>query len=84
MPTPEYYEGKATIRKQEWVVSLLMDRGISGARAFDAATALKYVERAGEKSGETMERDLGKAADYLFRAIAGAWPWEADGAGEVV
>lgn len=76
--TPEYYEGKETIDKQEGIAELLIARGVSVARSFDAATALKYVERAGEKDGESAEKDLGKAADYLHRAIFGMWPWEAD------
>ena len=76
MPTPEYYAGKNTIAKQEALVHLLVSRGVAPSVAFCAATAVKYLDRAGDKDGESAGRDLGKAADYLFRAIAGAWPWE--------
>ena len=82
--TPEYYAGKNTIVKQEVISHLLISRGVAPSVAFCAATAVKYLDRAGDKDGESAGRDLGKAADYLFRAIAGAWPWETDGTGEVV
>lgn len=77
MPTPDYYEGKQTVDKQERIAEMLVARGVDHARAFDAATAVKYVDRCGTKPGESEDRDLGKAADYLFRAMTGLWPWEA-------
>lgn len=76
MPIPEYYEGKETITKQEDVVEALVRRGIPPARAFDAATAIKYSDRAGEKPGESADADMGKCVAYLFRSITGMWPWE--------
>ena len=79
--TPEYYAGKNTIAKQEAISHLLVSRGVAPSVAFCAATAVKYLDRAGDKDGESAAKDLGKAADYLFRAIAGMWPWETgDGA----
>ena len=83
MPTPEHYAGKNTIAKQEVLAHLLVSRGVAPSVAFCAATAVKYLDRAGDKDGESSECDLSKAADYLFRAIVGAWPWElSDEAGE--
>lgn len=76
MPTPEYYAGKNTIAKQEAISHLLVSRGVAPSVAFCAATAVKYLDRAGDKDGESAGRDLEKAADYLFRAITGMWPWE--------
>lgn len=76
--TPDYYDGKETIDKQEAVANLLVAHGVPASRAFDAATALKYTDRAGEKPRERAEDDLNKCAAYLFRAIAGTWPWERD------
>ena len=80
MQTPDYYAGKNTIAKQEVLAHLLVSRGAAPSVAFCAATAVKYLDRAGDKDGESAGRDLGKAADYLFRAIAGAWPWEVEDA----
>lgn len=74
--TPSHYEGSGTIEKQEILVEMLIERGMDAARAFDAATAIKYTDRAGRKDGESDENDLGKAADYMFRAVFGRWPWE--------
>lgn len=74
--TPCHYDGLGTIDKQEYIVEMLIERGLDPARAFDAATAIKYTDRAGRKDGESDEKDLGKAAGYLFRTVFGRWPWE--------
>lgn len=74
--TPEHYRGKMTIDKQEAIVEGLVWRGMTYQEAFDAATAIKYTDRAGDKEGEGFDRDLGKACDYLYRATNGVWPWE--------
>lgn len=74
--TPKHYDGSGTIEKQEYLIKMLIERGMESARAFDAATAIKYTDRAGRKDGESDEKDLGKAADYLFRAVFGRWPWD--------
>ena len=76
--TPDYYEGKETIDKQEAVAAALVAHGVPASRAFDAATDLKYIDRAGEKPRERAEDDLAKCAAYLYRAIEGTWPWERD------
>lgn len=76
MPTPEYYQGKETINKQEYAVRKLIAYGMEPARAFDAATAMKYVDRAGDKPGEESSKDIEKAVAYLFRVKYGVWPWE--------
>lgn len=77
--TPGYYgKGVETISKQEHVVRALVASGMDPARAFDAATALKYSDRAGEKTGEAEDKDMRKCASYLFRAARGMWPWEAE------
>ena len=76
MPTPEYYEGKETITKQEDVAEALVRRGIPPARAFDAATAIKYSDRAGEKPAESGDADIGKCVAHLLPSITGMWPWE--------
>lgn len=74
--TPSHYDGLGTIEKQEYLIEMLIERGMDAARAFDAATAVKYTDRAGRKDGESGDKDLGKAADYLFRAVYDVWPWE--------
>lgn len=40
----------------------------------DAATAVKYAQRAGLKEGEPWEKDAKKMADYLFRFKMGYFP----------
>lgn len=41
---------------------------------FNLGNVIKYVLRAGEKDGETREKDLKKALTYLHREIYGTWP----------
>lgn len=74
---PSHYAGTGAIAKQEAMAARLAGMGVEAGRAFCAATALKYVERCGRKDGASVADDMEKAANYLFRAIEGRWPWEA-------
>jgi len=40
---------------------------------FNIGQSLKYLLRAGLKEGESVEKDLDKAFNYLHRAIKGGW-----------
>lgn len=80
---PSHYAGTDAIAKQEAMAVRLVEMGVAADRAFCAATALKYVERCGRKEGASGADDMGKAADYLFRAISGRWPWEGEGDGRL-
>lgn len=73
---PSHYAGTDAIGKQEMMAIRLVDMGVPAGRAFCAATALKYAERCGRKRGASTADDMEKAANYLFRAIRGRWPWE--------
>lgn len=73
---PSHYAGTDAIAKQEAVAARLVGMGVPAGMAFCAATALKYVERCGRKEGASAADDMEKAANYLFRAISGRWPWE--------
>ena len=73
---PSHYAGTDAIAKQEAVAARLVGMDVPADRAFCAATALKYVERCGRKEGASVADDMEKAANYLFRAISGRWPWE--------
>ena len=77
--TPEYYEQGAyeTVEKQERVASLL-DGKVSAERIYLLVTAVKYLDRMGRKSGEGLNDDARKAADYLCRAVTGVWLDEVD------
>lgn len=73
----EYYDGGLeTIEKQERFIELLVERGVPIRRAFDLATGAKYIDRAGDKPGESIEHDLGKAADYTVKGLCGQWEIE--------
>lgn len=73
---PSHYAGTDAIAKQEAMAARLVEMGVPADRAFCAATALKYVERCGRKEGASIAEDMEKAANYLFRAMGGRWPWE--------
>lgn len=73
---PSHCAGTDAIAKQEAVAARLIEMGVSADRAFCTAKALKYFERCGRERGASAADDMGKAADYLFRAISGRWPWE--------
>ena len=68
-----YYDkpGGETIDKQETVLVMLIEAGVSPESAFDAVTAMKYSDRCGEK--DEFEADARKCADYMCRAITGVW-----------
>lgn len=77
--TPDYYDkpGMETIEKQERLMTLLVSFGVAPSTAFNAATAVKYIDRMGEKGDEEDAlKDRDKAANYLFRFAYGCWPWE--------
>ena len=74
---PGYYAGNDVIGRQERVASALVALGAPPDRAFDAATAVKYLDRRGSKD-DRPDSDMGKAVNYLFSAVTGRWPWEAD------
>jgi TPR repeat protein len=40
---------------------------------FNIGQSLKYILRAGLKEGESVEKDLDKAYNYLHRAKRGTW-----------
>lgn len=77
--TPDYYDkpGMETIEKQEDVLVRLISFGESPSSALSVATAVKYIDRMGEK-GEAASAlmDSEKAANYLYRYKHGCWPWE--------
>lgn len=77
--TPDYYDkpGMETIEKQESIFNSLVVLGEPPMAAFSAATAVKYIDRMGEK-GDALaaEKDRVKAANYLYRYAHGCWPWE--------
>lgn len=80
--TPDYYDkpGMETIEKQEDVLLRLVSFGENPVSAFSAATAVKYVDRMGEKGDDlTATRDRSKAANYLYRYKHGRWPWDEEG-----
>lgn len=77
--TPDYYDkpGMETIDKQESVFISLVSSGENPVLAFSAATAVKYIDRMGEKGDAiAAEKDKEKAANYLYRYKHGCWPWE--------
>lgn len=77
--TPDYYDkpGMETIEKQVSLFNLLISLGIQPTQAFYAATAVKYIDRMGEKGDEEDAlKDRDKAANYLYRFAYGCWPWE--------
>jgi len=47
--------------------------GISEAQALNLAIALKHIIRAGHKHGQPWKKDIGKAMNYLYRALHGEW-----------
>lgn len=73
MTTPDHYAHEVeTVAKQEAVLKCL-EGHLSTSECHFIATAIKYVDRMGEKAGEPLEKDAFKAANYLHRAIKGSW-----------
>lgn len=77
--TPKHYTGGVqTVTKQELVASHLEGK-ISGTKIHHILTALKYLDRAGEKiydgmdAQQSLEKDCGKCADYIYRALEGVF-----------
>lgn len=73
--TGEYYGGIIeTIDYMEFIMESLVSNGIEPWRAYDVATALKYLSpRLGSKSETPIELDLMKAENYIHRARTGKW-----------
>lgn len=49
-------------------------RDLSGIDAFCMGSLIKYVMRAGNRDGLTIESDLEKARTYAYRLVTGVWP----------
>lgn len=60
-----------TIDVQEQIMTI--QTNIPPDRRHCLAHSLKYIMRAGIKSGEDWEKDLQKALNYLHRALTGNW-----------
>ena len=58
---------------QEQVSKHLAKIGVPPERAIHITTAIKYQMRAGIKDGESWEKDIKKAENYLHRARTGKW-----------
>lgn len=71
--SPSYYTDKAieTCEKQDMIADILQGSGMDAKRIHAAMTAIKYVDRLGEK--DAIEKDAYKAADYLHRFATGKW-----------
>ena len=67
-----------TVEKQE-LVEINLERALNPMRIHYLLTALKYFDRMGLK--DAADSDAYKCADYLCRAVTGAWL--SDEAGEV-
>lgn len=79
MRVEHYAQGAMeTVDKQE-LVEINLERAINPMRIHYLLTALKYFDRMGLK--DKAESDAYKCADYLCRAVTGAWL--SDEAGEV-
>jgi len=61
------------ILMQEIIIQMLIEQGIPPVPAFFIATAQKYMPRAGLKEGEDWRKEIGKAINYLTRAVTGEW-----------
>lgn len=74
--TPGHYQGKRTIDKQEYAIARLAGMGVTKESSFCAATAIKYLDRAGTKKSESFHDDMDKAINYIYRSMNDRWPWE--------
>ncbi len=61
------------ILMQEATIDMLINNGIPPIPAFFIATAQKYIPRAGAKPDEDWKKEIGKAINYLTRAVTGEW-----------
>ena len=46
---------------------------LDSIKAYNVAQSLKYILRAGLKEGESVEKDLDKALNYLHRGVKDTW-----------
>ena len=78
MSTPDYYNkgGAESIDKMEAIANALQNRGLHAVKISNIFLGLKYYDRMDLKYGENAIDDIGKCADYLYRAVEGRWPWE--------
>jgi hypothetical protein len=53
-----------------------LDGKLDPINAYNVAQSLKYILRAGLKEGESVEKDLDKALNYLTRGVTGKWRGE--------
>ncbi len=65
----------------EEIISDVMERvesaeGFGMSQAWDVGNALKYLLRAGRK--DALNKELGKAENYLHHALTGEWIGEGD------
>lgn len=63
-----HYKGMA-------VESITVQEAMMGEQSIEflLATSVKYIMRAGKKSGEAFDKDLHKAMNYINRARTGEW-----------
>lgn len=57
----------------EETIDRLIDADFDTKGSYNVAQALKYILRAGTKEGESVDKDLAKALNYLYRGIKGEW-----------
>lgn len=69
--SPSYYTDHAveTCIKQDMIADILESAGVPARRIKEATTAVKYIDRLGEK--DHVEVDSFKAANYLHRFLTG-------------
>lgn len=70
---PSYYTDQAveTCIKQDLIADHLERAGVPARHIKDASTAVKYIDRLGEK--DSIEADSFKAANYLYRFMTGSF-----------
>lgn len=68
---PSYYNNHAvkTCIKQDMIADILESAGVPARRIKEATTAVKYIDRLGEK--DPVEIDSFKASNYLYRFLTG-------------
>lgn len=57
----------------ELIEHVVARESIPRKAAFEICQALRYILRAGVKPGEPWQADIGKAENYLHRALSGEW-----------
>lgn len=70
MPTRASYYRDGPVECEDVIAHVT--QGVEGERAFCLGNVVKYVYRAGRKSGDPVE-DLDKARDYAHRLVYGRW-----------